>query len=402
MQITRRMMPPVALAAALGLYGAASAPAPPGVGLVEAAIALLLLAGTGWFRPLALGSGALVCLAEARRLERVAAPAFVLLFWVPLVRGLVLDWGGRDVLRDVVPLIYLFLPALLVPRLRPAGAAGLEILAGGLALAGVFYTLRWWDEVGWGFGAVGQRAMSDGRLYFLNSPSVLFAALWLPIRAVRLAGGGQGMVGRGLALLLLLAGALSWLALAGTVHRAALVLGLGSALLFGVWWTRRQAAWPLLTALAVLCGLALFWPGGPLTGTVEQVRSKSELVGWNARTAEVDAVFDQVGRSPAALLFGDGWGTLIANPAVGGWLVSYTHSFPSYLLLKTGLLGTMAMIAWLATLLPHLVRLVRENPPLACAALPPLAIGFALHTSFKYLCFGLLLSLAVLAGDQDR
>ncbi|MEI6558144.1 MAG: hypothetical protein WCO00_07025 [Rhodospirillaceae bacterium] len=393
-------------AAALTVYGLASAPAPPEAGAAEIAIALLLIAATGLERPAAMASGRLLLHPEARRFETVGAVVFVGLLWVPLLRGAALDWSGRDILRDLVPLLYLFLPVLLVAPLRVAGARAVGLLVTGLTLAGLAFALRWWTDAGWAFGAIGHRAMGEGPGYLLNSPAVQFAALWLPFSAIRLlwpAVDAEPRPGRlwlrlALPLPLIVAALLIGAALAGTVHRMALLMIAASGLGYLVWCARRTV-WPLLVVLLGLAALLTLLPGAPLPGALGMLVIKSQQVGVNERANEVAAVLDQTGRSWTSLLIGDGWGTLMANPAVGGWRVSYTHSFPSYLLLKTGLLGLLLMVCWLATLAPAALRLARRDPPLAFAALPPLAGGLLVHTSFKYLCFGLLLTLVTLAAE---
>ena len=397
-----------ALFAALALYGFFSAPAPPEIGAAEIAIGLLLIAAAGAAQPWAMTSGALLLRPGARSFETMGSAVFAGLLWLPLLRGVALDWNGRDIVRDVVPLVYLFLPVLLVGPLREERGRAVELLTAGLAFAGVAFVLRWWSDAGWGFGAIGHRAMSEGSFYLLNSPAVLFAALWLPFTAIRLLwpDAVPGTKSRSLWLRLALAPpllaatVLIGAALAGTVHRMALILVAVSGLAFLLWCARRTV-WPLLAALLGLAAFLLLLPGDPLSGALGMVVAKSEQVGINERANEAAAVLDQIGRSPLSLLIGDGWGTLIANPAVGGWRVSYTHSFPSYLLLKTGALGLLLMLCWLATLLPAAIRLVRRNPPLALAALPPLAGGLLIHTSFKYLCFGLLLTAVALAGEAE-
>ncbi len=394
--------------AALAVYGLWSAPAPSEIGAAEVAVGLLLVMATGLAQPVAMVSGALLRRPEARSFETVGAVAFVGLLWLPLLRGAALDWNGRDILRDVVPLIYLFLPVLLAAPLREAGGRAVTLLTAGLAFAGVAFALRWWSDAGWAFGAIGHRTMSEGASYLLNSPAVLFAALWLPFTAIRLlwpeaVPGAKPLhpwLRFALALPLLAAAVLVCAALAGTVHRMALVLIAVSGLAFLLWCARRTV-WPLLTVLLGLAAFALLLPGDPLSGALGMVVVKSEQVGVNERANEAAAVLEQIGRSPISLLIGDGWGTLVANPAVGGWRVSYTHSFASYLLLKTGIFGLLLMLCWLATLLPAALRLIRRDPALALAALPPLAGGLLAHTSFKYLCFGLLLTAVALAGEAE-
>ena len=82
--------------------------------------------------------------------------------------------------------------------------------------------------------------------------------------------------------------------------------------------------------------------------------------------------------------------------------VSFTHTFATYVLVKAGLFGCLAMAAYLGSLVPPLLRLVRRDAALGAALLPPLALGLFVHTSFKYLCFGLVLSILVLAESMHQ
>ncbi|WP_245593444.1 hypothetical protein [Azospirillum halopraeferens] len=391
-------MRPLAVAAALLLYGLLSAPAPPAPGMVEAVVGGLLLVAAGWHRPLAVACGAALLRPRPALWEAAGVLAFAALLWPPLLRGLAQGWDLRQVARDVVPLLFLFLPVVLVPLLRPAGAAAVRWLAGGLAAAGVLFTVRWWDEMGWGFGAVGTRAMPEGAHYVLNAPSVLFAAILLPAVATGWLVRG-GMLRRLAAPVLLAGGALCLAALAGAVHRMA--LGLAAVALWGVmlWWGRR-APWTVGGLLAVAAGLA--WGlDGPVFGAIDQVVEKSRSAGLNARGAEAVAVLERVADDPVALLVGEGWGALLANPAVGGWRVAYTHTLVSYTLFKAGLLGLLGLLAWLIGLVPAARRLLRTDPILAAAILPPLAVSLGLHTSFKYLDCGLLVTLMILSSSKD-
>ncbi|HYG89135.1 MAG TPA: hypothetical protein VD978_23070 [Azospirillum sp.] len=386
-----------ALFAALALYGLLSAPAPPAVRLVEAAIGALLVVCVGIERPLMAATGHALRSTALPPWESVGTAAFVWLLWAPLVRGLTLGWEPEAIVRDVVPLVYLFLPVLLVPLLRCAGPQAVPLLATGLTLAGVLFVLRWWRHTEWGFDTVGARAMGDGTRYFLNAPSVLFAAVVLPMTSLSLMARG-GWWRWVLAFALLVPAALCLGALAGAVHRMALGVMLLAFLATVPWWWRR-APWALAwAAVLAASGAALF--SDVALGALELVAEKNRLTGASARVEEAMAVLEQAGRSLPALLFGDGWGALIANPAVGGWRVAYTHTLLSYALLKAGVLGVLALTAYLAGLVPGALALLRANPPLAAAVLAPLSVALSAHTSFKYLDCGLLLTLMVLAAEK--
>ncbi|MFC5359989.1 hypothetical protein [Azospirillum himalayense] len=384
---------------ALVLYGLLSAPAPAEIRFAEAMIGALLVLGVGLLRPLSVATGHALLERDSPSWETPAVLALAVLLWCPLLRGVWLDWAPGDMVRDVVPLFYLFLPVLLVPMLRSASDWAAGLLAGGLAVAGVGFALRWWKQADWGFGAIGVRAMADGGVYLLNAPSVLFAAIALPAFGVgALAQGGWPRRAAGMAAIL--GGLLCLAALAGAVHRMALGLAAMAFAALGLWWLRRSPLAGVGLGVAALLVVALFHEA--LVGALGQVAEKTRLAGANTRWEEAEAALGQALSSPAAFLFGQGWGALLANPAVGGWRVSYTHTLATYALAKTGVVGLIALIAYLGGLAPRALALLRADPALGWAVLAPLLMALGLHTSFKYLDTGLLLTLAALAAEREK
>lgn len=387
------------LCLALILYGLLSAPAPAQIRLIEAVIGALLVLGVGLLRPLSVTTGHALLERDSPSWERPAVLALAVLLWCPLMRGVWLDWSPGDMLRDVVPLFYLFLPVLLVPMLRAAPDRAVALLTAGMALAGVGFALRWWKQADWGFGAVGVRAMADGGVYLLNAPSVLFAAIVLP-------SSGLGMLMRGrwlwsaAGVAAILGGFLCLAALAGAVHRMALGLAVMAFVALGLWRLRRTPMVGVGVGMAALLLMTPFFD--VLLGAAGQVAEKTRLAGANTRWEEADAAFGQALSSPTAFLFGQGWGALLANPAVGGWRVSYTHTLVTYALAKTGVIGLCALTAYLGGLAPRALALLRSDPALGWAVLAPLLMALGAHTSFKYLDTGVLLTLTVLAAERGK
>jgi hypothetical protein len=384
-----------ALIAALLLQGAAGRPAPPILRPeIEGVIALLLCAAVGLRRPWGLFCGGA---ADDPPWAKIGAVCLLLLFWLPLCRAAWMGRGAGEVLRDVAPLLFLFLPLALVPALRPAGRFGVMALAAALMLEGLFYSLRWWNHMGWGFGALGVRVLPDGGGYLLNAPSALFAAIAWPLTALWCLekGGLRGLLG---AVAALIAGALCVAAQLGAAHRLAVGF-IVAAGLAAVWTRASRLPWliPLL-AVAVLTAAAV--EGERLSGALFYVAEKTRLAGANARFEEAAAALSQAGDSAASALLGDGWGAEVENPAVGGWRVAYTHTFATYLLVKAGAVGLAAMLVWLGALSPAAGRLWRADPAWALAVLAPLLTAFTVHTSYKYLDTGVLLTLMVLAAGE--
>lgn len=360
-------------------------PAPGRFGWREMAVGGGIVLATGIVRPLMIGTGVMMGDPRARLHDLIGTAAFNYLLWVPLLRALFAGNDDEDIYRDVVPLLFLFLPVVLVP----SGPLMHRVLTLGLAAVGVLFALRWWwPELA--FRQVGRLAMPEGDGYLLNSPTVLFAAVLLPLLALERLERRPGLPSLFLAFLLCGAAAIAGAALAGAVHRAALIMALSVVVGFAAWQARRK---PLLAVL-LLATLAVAAVGtGQLAGTIQQIVWKTETYGLNERSAEAAAVLDQVGASWFDLLLGQGWGTLVRSPAVGDMWVSYTHSFATYMLLKTGVIGCLVTLAYVLSMVPALFGLMRADAPMAIALLPPLGLGLFAHTSFKYLCFGLLLSI---------
>jgi hypothetical protein len=320
----------------------------------------------------------------------VGALAFAWLLWVPTLRGLALGNRPEDIFRDVVPLVFLFLPLMLGRVVRG------RVLAAGMAAVAVAFALRWlWGVLPLGVGA--RQVVAWDSRYLVNGPAVSFAAVWLPLVALRCPpGGARGMAA---ALAQAAAGAVALAALVLAVHRTAAGLAL-AALVVGACWSGRRSPWPFAGALAATVA-ALLLGSEPLAELLGAFADKTRIHGFNGRVAEFDAVLDRAAEGWGALLLGSGWGGLIRNPAVGEWWVSYTHGFPGYVLFKTGLLGLLAAAAWVAVLGAGLVRLLRRDVALGIALVPPFATGLLAHMSFKCLCFGLLTTLCVPSARED-
>jgi hypothetical protein len=360
-------------------------PAPGRFGWREMAVGGGIVLATGIVRPLMIGTGVMMANPRARLHDVIGTAAFNYLLWVPLLRAMFSGNNDEDIYRDVVPLLFLFLPILLVP----SGPVMYRLLTLGLAAVGVLFALRWWWP-GLAFRQIGRLAMPEGDGYLLNSPTVLFAAVLLPLLALERLERRPGLPSLLMAFLLCGGGAIAGAALAGAVHRAALIMALSVVVGFAAWQARRK---PLLALLLLVVAAVAAVGTGQLAGTIQQIVWKTETYGLNERSAEAAAVLDQVGASWSDLLFGQGWGTLMRSPAVGDMWVSYTHSFATYMLLKTGVIGCLVTLAYVVSMGPALFGLMRADAPMAIALLPPFGLGLFAHTSFKYLCFGLLLSI---------
>ncbi|MFV3073921.1 hypothetical protein [Niveispirillum fermenti] len=383
----------VALGLAFIAYGLGSAPAPPGIRLQELLVFVGIAVCAGLAVPWRFLSG--LAVARGPAVLGIGSAIMVWLFWQGLVRGLWNGWGLTDMVRDIVPMMFLALPLLLAPALAHLPDRSADRLADAAAMGGVALAMRWWLDAGMALSAVGSAPLGEGRDYLLNSALIPFASVWLGLRGMDGLAMGTGWFRRVPALLALAGAACCLLAQAATLHRAGLglsLLALLAGLALPLWrLVVRRPVWLVLGLF--LLALFLLVIREPLAGVAGLLADKTQAVGLNNRADEFLAVLDQMGRSPVAFLFGDGWGALVANPAVGWWRVSYTHSAASYFLLKLGAVGLALVVIYAGLLAGLVVRSPAVPMRLLLAATPSLLLGLLLHTSFKYICFSMIISL---------
>lgn len=375
-----------ALMVACILYGLSGSPTPGDLGISEILIAALLL----------------IALHPASALQAIITPNRILwamagqaLFFygmtIPFLSGLM---RGNDfvlIIRDMIPFCFLLLP-LFMQGWRP----DLTIASAAIAFIGVAFGLRVvWPVIAGNGDFIG---VGYDPLYLSIAPTISFAAV--------LCGGAAGwMLYRGLVFrhivlagILALCALLPFAAMVVTLQRAGLgltAMALMALLALGLIRKPARAAVPLLiVVIAALCSLPM------VLDVAGSLLHKQVLVGNNNRFNEAAVVFDSVVASPVSVIFGKGWGTTLADPAVGGIVVNYTHNIFTTYLLKTGLMGLLLLVLYLYGLCRPLFNLIRVAPLPAFALGVPLAINLTLYASFKSLDFGLILLLVMLWGQK--
>lgn len=376
-----------ALVAVCVVHGLAGETAPPGLGPVEIACGLLLAVAVDWRRVLGLFDGRIATDRGEDPAVRRAALALPVLLWPPLVLAAAGPASTADVARDLVPLAFAAL-ALILPR-APDGGRTVRWLATGLVVAGSAMVVRAAWDIG-PPGPGGRPAPWAGDL-LLNDPSVAFAATALTLLALRDKGIRAVAAAIG-------AAAILWVLLSAG-HRAGLAACMAAAAIAA---TRPPAGGRLVVAGLAVATAVLVGTADGLVGAVAAIADKTAALGLNARPAEFAAAVATAADGPLGLAFGQGWGARFVNPATGGDTVRYAHGLLPHLLLKTGLVGVAAgLVAATGFAVLVLRPAVAVVPVAVHAAWPALAVAAAVHTSHKFLTFGLLLALVVLACEKS-
>lgn len=357
---------------AMLLYGTYGSPTPDNFTLTEVIIALLLLIASRISQPIsfpfiALGYGVLV----------------------PLFIGIISGYPLNNMMRDLIPFLFLFLPLVFgwLRKLQPTLVLFLT------ALIGFIFSIRTiisYKSVLFSPDLWGQGPPSD-LLYLANSPEVLWAALisigYGTVMIVK-----EKDILKGLGLISI--SFIPVLAMTLMTQRA----GIGavcaySIILFAIIIYQYPKLGSIFLSGIFIMGF-IFWP---IIETIFQILlQKTELVGLNSRRQEWGIVLNILLQNWNSLLFGIGWGGHFENPAVGGISVNYTHSLISSLLLKTGVVGTVLILAGclfpiIKSVFISTKTLVIGNYILLGAAIFPFIISVFLYASYKSLGFGLIL-----------
>jgi hypothetical protein len=368
------------------LYALWGSPTPNSPDWVEGAIAILLFLAVGWQSILRN-----ILFSDSQNIERwrLAAKIFLLYgFTVPLIVGVLQGTPITVIARDLIAFVFVCLPLFLYDFINGKKRRE-EIFIGCCLMIGLLFAIRVLVPHFLLF------RNTTELLYLANSPLVLMSALLLGgvagFRIFERINFDQFLK------FLVLAGlcALPIMAMFVDLQRAsfaALVVSVVSLGLIGFIKAPLKMIMPVL-----LMGSAFFIFESYFTGLLEGVGVKTSQVGLNMRLQELQAVWKVVSETPISILFGQGWGSHFASPAVGELNITYTHSLLSYLFLKTGITGLFLCLVYLYFIFEKLAILYCSDPVKGNALIWPFIIPIFLYASHKSFDYGVLLSLIALS-----
>jgi hypothetical protein len=364
------------------VYGALGTPTPEQMGAAEWTIAALLLCAFALSQPGSLWWGSPFDFSRLFLLFGLC---------VPMIAALMSGNEMRAIVRDVIPFLFLVMPALYGRLLQERGQ---NILVWVLLIIGFLFALRCQIP---GTILAPFLAAAGPLDYLANMPSVLLSAIVLAGWAIMQACAGRG-ARAWVKVPLLLGGSLFCLwPVLETLQRASTGFYVLSMVCIWIFCCVRSPKRALLVAMlgagAALAAMQIF------AAPFERMLEKNMLVGSNMRLAELAAVWQEISQTPLILVFGLGWGAEYASPAVAGITVNYTHSLLSALLLKTGVLGVALGVLYLGGIVRRLIDRFSYAPVLVVGVLAPLVIDVFLYASYKSLDFGLVLMLAGAIGS---
>lgn len=375
---------------ALSIYALWGSPTPDTPSIYEFTIGALLLGAIGF-----------AALAKSQQIPAKPSgwQSSAWLLWlyglsIPMIIALGQEPSAKIIARDVIGFIFLCLPLFMYSFFHNKTVRQKYLLPVCL-LIGVLFSLRVLMPDFSFFAA------TDELLYLANSPLVIFSLLFFVsfglqkiFDQINVQNVLFTLITFGFAVIFLLA-------MFVDVQRAPLsVLAITLAFLFVVGLVKapRKVIIPVIMIVILTFIFDDF-----LLAAYQDMAIKTSRVGFNMRLQEWQAVWESASHSWIVILFGHGWGSSFASPAVGGLHVTYTHSLLSYMFFKTGFIGLVLTLIYLAFIFEKLLRLVFIDPVIANALLWPLLIPVLLYASHKSFDFGLLLVLIlVMAKKTDN
>lgn len=336
--------------------------------------------------------------------------SMIYLIFAPTIEGIIFNNNDIvDFIRDFIPLMYLFIPILLMHKFRSAPRKWLLILLLAICIIGIIYSIRHFTMGEGDINQIGKKFIWGGNLDNISQdPAVIYAMAFFPaIGLVELFCGRILFGGFALGLTIL-----PWAANIASVTRAS--IGLSSLIILVVvlylFIKNKMRNKFVFSSFAFLVPVVLtFWGESFyefVENVVELLVNKNEAVGLSSRDIEALAVWNNVD-STSLLLFGTGWGGVFSNPINAGGLSRYTHNSAVYFFLKSGILGIICYslyIFWFFRMFFMLLRNCGEPRKftILISLIPPLFISLLLEPMYKSLSCGLILSIIPLIGLLQR
>ncbi len=380
----------------LFLYALWGSPTPDNPGILELVVGVFLVLSVGFTNIV----GSVISGISERKDKWVLSITCLFLYGcsIPVIGALMNDVSISAVLRDMVGFLFLCLPLFLVPFIKgntvQETSSKNRYFLISVLLIGLIFSLRvvFPDFFVW--------RSSTPLLYLANSPLVLFSALFLFSLALYKVFEKITFQNLGSSIFYLALAAIPFAAMLVDLQRAsilAIILTAAFLLFLGGIKAPLKSIFPVIF-IAIILVVAFPY----LLDVMKNVGVKTSQVGLNMRLQEIYALWDAMRGSWLFILFGQGWGSSFASPAVGELQVTFTHSLLSYVFLKMGLVGLFLTLVYLFFIFEKLLSLYFSSPLKGITLMWPLLIPIFLYASHKSFDFGLVLSLVLLSSGAGN
>lgn len=321
----------------------------------------------------------------------------LLMFFLALVHGLLvsltMDAGLNNILRDVIPFVFL----LIYYPLAKIKREDREAIYISILFCGLFLTLRFFLKAEVNILSLLGKTLAD-KQYLIQDPAVLFATIFSAKKMIDMFEDNKILASM-IFFCSFIFGLLGFI-LMGV--RA----GAGISVMYLVFTVMRMQTFPVLRYVwLVALVFSLLFSVDLFIALIE----KFQTFGLNNKDREFVAVFDFLGNTIFSSFLGVGFGGTFLNP-VYGIEIRYTHNILSYFYLKLGILGLIFSTTFILMMLVQALDLAkrflffefgrreRTRAALFCALLPSLF----LQPTYKSYTFALLVSLFLMEVVDAR
>ncbi len=389
------------------IYALFSEPTPDTIGIDEILIGSLLSLAFIRSVPTILGS---FLLEKRSYIEKVIYMIFLYMLIVPSIIGIIKEGNDfRDFIRDVIPLLYLFLPIIIISIINSKTDPMIwnKIILFSIIFIGIIFSLMFYLSTKDYLVYITTQIIYGDKAYIFSSPSILFSSIFLTLWGIysiyKLKSANLFM---GFAFTFL--GLLSLGVFVAVIMRANILLFSASVAFFVVFiFIKSLKENRILSSIVIISIMFSFIIVNInyIEGVFNLIFQKFQTVGINNRVEEFKYVFNQLQKDTFEFLLGNGWGAILYDNPTGG-NTRYTHNILSFFLFKTGIVGLFIVILYLLYLLYNLtlsLLRVKENPIyiiLFLSFLSSLIISMFVQPLFKMFSSGLALSLLILTAKS--
>lgn len=313
-----------------------------------------------------------------------------LLLWFPFF-GLMIFFNPFDqAIRDFIAAVFICLPFLGLPNLD---RKNLQIVGFTIFIAGIFFALRELSNFGLeDLAAIGSKNYLFNDKYLLQDAIVLFAALFAVSSA------SKALENLSYLKFFFFAVCLVIVVLAFLSQALRLNIFLTAAYIFFVMYNINKRYIKLIYVFLLL--FVIFFISQNLN-YFEHFLNKIINVGSNGKLQEFISVWEYIFNNFKFITFGKGFGGEFFSPTYDTFS-NYTHSFLSYLLLKSGILGFLAgLFLYSLILIVGVKSILTKNTYLQISTLSILP-ALLTQPTYKSFGFGIVLWLLVQAYKQSN
>ena len=378
------------------IYGAFSTSTPDTITYVEIFIGLSLLIIVGLE-----GISELFQPNKENNQEFISIPpivklSFLYLIFIPSFCGLIImDNSLKNWLRDFIPLLYLFLPMLLIQKINniPKTLFLTTILS--LCIIGILFSFRFYSGATGGLSEIGtwqiigtnrDNIMADPGPQFLLSFTSCYS-IWLLLR-------GRIIYG----VIILFISFIPWSVTFASINRGPALFTFISMIILIFYSFLKNKDQKI--SLLILILIPLFVINYNLeffkiiNDSIDLLILKNTTYGFNTRDVELEIVLNSLDTNMFHFFFGHGWGSLIEIPNFA--ILRNLHNIFLYFIYKTGILGFLAAVVYFIWIIRFIFLIGFQNKFLSIvliSLISPLLNASLLQPMYKSLTFGILILL---------